>query len=292
METGTCSERPDRNSELVERVMAKFSSSDGLSLHYTDTGSGLPLLCLPGLTRTGEDFRYVARHLTRCRVITMDMRGRGGSDWDPNWQNYKVPVECQDILGLLDHLNLERVAILGTSRGGLQAMGLAATVPERLLGVALNDIGPELDTAGLGNIMTYLGRRPNARTHNEAARALRAASVGFVNVPEQRWLEEAQLHFVQDEKGLDITYDPALRKAVEVETDIPDLWPFFDALQDMPLCALRGSGSNLFRADTFQKMCTKRPDMVATEVQDRGHVPFLDEPEALDALNTWMDKML
>ena len=272
--------------------MAYFKSFDGLSLHYSDTGSGLPLLCLPGLTRTGEDFRYVAAHLTGCRIITMDMRGRGDSDWDPNWQNYKVPIECQDILELLDHLDLDRVALLGTSRGGLQAMGLAATVPGRLLGVALNDIGPELDPAGLDGILTYLGRRPHARTHEDAARALEAVSVGFKNVPDQRWLEEAQLHFTQDQTGLNITYDPALRKSVKVETDLPDLWPFFDALSGLPLCALRGSGSNLLSLDTFQKMRAKRPDMISAEVKDRGHVPFLDEPEALDALNTWIDKLL
>ncbi len=271
--------------------MKTFQSSDNLSLAYSDTGTGLPLLCLPGLTRTGADFRYVAPHLSKCRMITMDMRGRGGSDWDENWQNYSLPVECQDILALLDHLGLDRVAILGTSRGGLQAMALAATVPDRLIGVALNDVGPELDANGLGAIMTYLGRRPNAKTYDEAALALKAASIGFQNVPDERWLEEARLHFVETDTGLNLTYDPALRQSVEAVTELPDLWPFFDALAKLPLCVLRGSGSNLLSQDTYQKMRDKRPDMIATEVPDRGHAPFLDEPQALDALNKWLDNL-
>ena len=110
--------------------MARFTTSDGLSLHYTDDGSGLPILCLAGLTRTGADFDYLAPHLADHRLIRMDYRGRGRSDFDKNWQNYTLPVECRDVLELLAHLELEQVAIIGTSRGGLIAMLLAATAKE------------------------------------------------------------------------------------------------------------------------------------------------------------------
>ena len=106
--------------------MATFQTSDGLRLHYTDAGEGLPLLCLAGLTRTGADFDYVRPHLPPCRMITLDYRGRGQSDWDAHWQNYALPVEVRDVMELMDHLELPRVAVLGTSRGGLNAMGLAA----------------------------------------------------------------------------------------------------------------------------------------------------------------------
>lgn len=269
--------------------MPRFETSDGLWLHFTDDGDGLPLLCLPGLTRTGADFGYLRPHLTGVRMITLDMRGRGGSDRDPHWQNYSVPVECRDILELLDHLRLGSVAIIGTSRGGLQAMGLCASAPERVSAVALNDVGPELDPQGLAQIMTYLGRRPAARTHAAAAKALAAASHGFANVPENRWLEEAQLHFVPRDDGLDITYDPALRTAVESIGSVPDLWPFFDALSGKPLLALRGAGSALLSAETFLKMRARRPDMLAAEIPDRGHVPFLDEPASIQAISDWLE---
>ncbi|WP_299375891.1 alpha/beta hydrolase [uncultured Tateyamaria sp.] len=271
--------------------MSRFQTSDGLSLYFEDSGAGLPLLCLPGLTRTTQDFQYVAPHLPSCRLIAMDYRGRGQSDRDANWQNYTLPIEIRDVMELMDHLSLNAAAILGTSRGGLNAMGLAATAPDRLLGAALNDVGPELDAGGLAGIMTYLGRRPAARTIEEAAAALPHVLHGFANVPPARWLQEARTHFTQTADGLDITYDPKLRDAVEAGGAVADLWPFFDALAGKPLCLIRGAGSDLLTRATAQKMQDRRPDMIYAEVPDRGHIPFLDEPEALAALKTWMEQM-
>lgn len=271
--------------------MAQFTTSDGLQLYYSDEGEGLPLLCLAGLTRTSADFQYVTPHLPPCRLIKMDYRGRGQSDFDPNWQNYTLPVEIRDVMELMDHLSLSSVAILGTSRGGLNAMGLATAATERLIGAALNDVGPELDPAGLGGIMTYLGRKPAARTHAEAAAALPLVLQGFANVPPERWLQEAQTHFTQTPNGLDITYDPHLRDAVEAGGTLPDLWPFFDALAGKPTCLIHGAGSDLLSAQTVEKMRARRPDMIYARVPDRGHIPFLDEPEAIAALHTWMEAM-
>lgn len=269
--------------------MAQFTTSDGLALYYTDTGEGLPLLCLPGLTRTTQDFQYVSSHLSGCRLIMMDYRGRGQSTFDPDWRNYTLPVEIRDVMELMDHLSLGATAILGTSRGGLNAMGLAAAAPDRLLGAALNDVGPELDPAGLSGIMTYLGRKPAARSHAEAAMALPYVLKGFEGVPPERWMQEARTHFIETPGGLDITYDPHLRDAVEAGGDVPDLWPFFDALAGKPLCLIRGAGSDLLSAQTAANMQKRRPDMIYGEVPGRGHVPFLDEPEALAALHAWID---
>ena len=271
--------------------MATFETSDGLRLHYTDAGDGLPLLCLAGLTRTGADFDYVRPHLPPCRMITLDYRGRGQSDWDAQWQNYALPVEIRDLMELMDHLGLPRVAILGTSRGGLNAMGLAAAAPDRLIGAALNDVGPELDPGGLAAIMIYLGKPPMLRTHAEMAAAMATALPGFANVPPARWMAEAELHYRQTDTGLEITYDPRLRDAVEAGGDVPDLWPFFDALAGKPICLIRGAGSNLLHADTVARMQARRPNMICAEVPDRGHVPFLDEPEAVAALTAWMEQL-
>ncbi|MEO1557174.1 MAG: alpha/beta hydrolase [Pseudomonadota bacterium] len=271
--------------------MTTFKTSDGLNLFYTDEGSGLPLLCLPGLTRTTVDFQYVTPHLPPCRLIKMDYRGRGQSNFDPHWQNYTLPIEIRDVMELMDHLSLSACAVLGTSRGGLNGMGLAAAAPGRVLGVALNDVGPELDPAGLSGIMVYLGRKPAARNHAEAAMALPYVLKGFANVPPERWMQEAQTHFVQGPAGLEITYDPHLRDAVEAGGEVPDLWPLFEAVQGKPLCLIRGAGSDLLSRATAQKMQDRRPDMIYAEVPDRGHVPFLDEPEAVAALVAWMEQM-
>jgi len=130
--------------------MPNFTTSDGLSLHYTDEGEGLPLLCLAGLTRTGRDFDFVAPHLKGVRLIRLDYRGRGQSDWAEDWATYSIPVEGRDAVELLDHLGIEKAAVLGTSRGGIIAMVLAAVIKDRLLGVAMNDIGPAIEFGGLG----------------------------------------------------------------------------------------------------------------------------------------------
>ncbi|MEX0308614.1 MAG: alpha/beta fold hydrolase, partial [Tateyamaria sp.] len=191
----------------------------------------------------------------------------------------------------IDYLSLSAVAILGTSRGGLNAMGLAAAAPNRLLGAALNDVGPELDPQGLAGIMTYLGRRPAARTHADAAAALPHVLRGFANVPPARWLPEAQTHFAEVDDGLDITYDLKLRDAVEAGGEVPDLWPFFDALAGKPIALIRGAGSDLLSAETAQKMQDRRPDLIYAEIPDRGHVPFLDEPQAVDAIRQWMEAL-
>ncbi len=273
--------------------MAHFTTSDGLSLYYTDEGAGLPILCLAGLTRTTADFDYVTPHLSDHRLIKLDARGRGQSDFDTDWKNYALPVECRDAVELLDHLGLEKVAILGTSRGGLQAMGLAAGARDRVRGVALNDVGPVIEQAGLDVIRHYIGRAPAAKTHAEAAAAMARAFPEFENVPESRWMEEAVKHYVQTGAGLAITYDPKLRDAVlaTMEGPSPDLWPFFDALAGLPLALIHGVNSTLLSRDTVARMQERRPDMILASVPGRGHIPFLDEPEAVAALHSWIGQM-
>jgi len=271
--------------------MAYFQTNEGVHLHYTDQGAGTPILCLSGLTRTGRDFGYVAPHLSGHRMITMDYRGRGLSDWAAH-ETYTIAQESQDALDLLDHLGLDRAAILGTSRGGLIAMALAATAKDRLLGVALNDIGPELNPDGMAGIMMFLGVPPMPKTYAAMAKS-RAMMVGFSDVPQARWDEEVRIHYRQTRDGLALTYDPKLRDAVLATMDAGpvDLWPFFAALDGLPLALIRGAGSNLMAQGTAQKMADQRPDMIWAEVPGRGHVPFLDEPESLVALNNWLEKL-
>jgi pimeloyl-ACP methyl ester carboxylesterase len=268
--------------------MPFVSATDGTQLFYSDEGAGQPILCLPGLTRNSGDFDHVAPHLAGARVIRLDSRGRGQSDHaDP--ATYTVPQEARDVLALLDHLELDRVAILGTSRGGLVAMMLAALAKDRLAGVALNDIGPVIDRKGLEIIKGYLGRNPAQKTWDEAARARATLWTAFHDVPHDRWLNEVRNHYDQTDRGLVIRYDPRLRDAVLATWDQPppDLWPLFDLLAGLPLCLIRGAGSDLLSRATMAEMARRRPDMVAAEVPGRGHVPFLDEPVALDALARW-----
>ncbi|MEO9827570.1 MAG: alpha/beta hydrolase [Paracoccaceae bacterium] len=269
--------------------MPEFSATDGTVLYYSDEGQGIPVLALAGLTRNGSDFDYVAPHLNDVRLIRLDYRGRGKSGWS-GAQTYTIPQEAQDVIALLDHLELSQAAILGTSRGGLIAMALAAFAKDRLSGVCLVDIGPELPEAGLEVIRNYIGKNPTQKTYREATAMRAQLLAGFINVPESRWSEEVRKHYVETSEGLKINYDPALRDAVLATADqpMPDLWPLFDALEGLPLALIRGENSDLLTMETTQKMQARRSDMVFADVPQRGHVPFLDEPLALSALGDWL----
>lgn len=266
-----------------------FTASDGTRLAYDDQGTGLPLLCLPGLTRTMADFDYMIPHLPALRLIRMDYRGRGASQWT-GAATYTVPQEGKDALELLDHLGLGKAAILGTSRGGLIGMFLAAVAHDRLLGLCLNDVGPEIHRPGLERIFDYVGRNPAVKTHADLAARLPRNMPGFANVPDSRWLEEAQKHYTQDAGGLRITYDPALREAFLAAFEGPpvDLWPLWDATAGLPVALIRGANSDLLTQACADEMRRRRPDMIFASVPDRAHIPFLDEPQAVATLRAFV----
>lgn len=268
--------------------MPHVIAADGARLHYTDTGHGRPLLCLAGLTRDGRDFDWLAPHLPPLRLIRLDYRGRGRSDWT-GAATYTVAQEAADVVSLLDHLGLDAVPILGTSRGGIVGMFLAATARDRLRGLCLNDVGPVIDPAGLEVIKEYVGVNPGARSHAEAAAAMARRMAGFEGVPPERWLAEAERLFVATDQGLTIPYDPALREAFLAAMAEPaDLWPLFDALAGLPVALIRGANSDLLSAETAAEMQRRRPDMIYEEVPGRGHIPFLDEPESLRAIQQFL----
>ncbi|WP_370227410.1 alpha/beta fold hydrolase [Cognatishimia sp.] len=274
--------------------MANFQTSDGVTLFYTDDATNaVPVLCLSGLTRNSTDFSYIDGLLPDARLIKMDYRGRGKSDWVADFTTYSVAREAQDALELMDHLGIEKFAILGTSRGGLIAMTLGAMCMDRILGVAMNDIGPELDAQGLAAIMVFLGRAPVWKTYAEAAAARSGVMAGFANVPDSRWREEVEKQHHQTPQGLINTYDPKLRDAVEASSlqAIPDLWPFFTAFAHVPVALIRGANSDLLSTESFARMQRELPDALAVTVADRGHIPFLDEPEALATLRAWIARL-
>jgi pimeloyl-ACP methyl ester carboxylesterase len=269
--------------------MPRFTTSDGLSLAWEEEGTGQPVLCLPGLTRNARDFDDLGRALAgRVRLIRLTFRGRGESDRDPEWTNYNVAVEARDVVELLDHLALPAATVVGTSRGGLVAMFMAATVKDRLSGVLLNDVGPELAPEGLATIMTYLGVAPRAQDFASVVAALKARmSPAFPGLDDARWMTLARRWFDDVEGVPALNYDASLRDAFDAVADAPavDLWPLFDALDGVPLALVRGANSDLLTAASAATMQARRPDMIFAEVPDRGHVPFLDEPEALAALD-------
>ena len=269
--------------------LSSFLGDDGARLVFCDEGAGLPVIALAGLTRAHTDFDFFAPHLAGVRLIRPDYRGRGKSDWTGS-ASYSVAQEARDVLALMDHLGLERAAILGTSRGGLIGMALAAMAKGRLRGLCLNDIGPVIERAGLDKIGDYVGRNPAAKTIAALVETLPRTMAGFANIPAARWQAFAERLYEQGPKGLTIRYDPRLREAFLAALQGPpaDLWPLFDACADLPLALVRGANSDLLSAAAATEMRRRRPDMIFADVPERAHVPFLDEPQSLAVVRQWL----
>jgi pimeloyl-ACP methyl ester carboxylesterase len=269
-----------------------FETHDGLRLHYLDNqvaAQHLPLLCLAGLTRHSLDFEPVFELLKDDRrVIALDFRGRGKSQFaDPN--TYTAAVELDDTLQLLDHLGLSRVAVLGTSRGGIVGLLMAATVPQRIAGLMLNDVGPLIEAAGVARISQYVGRVAHFRSWNEAADALATLSTGFHGVTPTQWLTAARRIYVERDGAIASCHDPHLADLFpKPGQPIPDLWSIFDTIGDVEIDVIRGANSDLLSTATVAEMQRRRPRIVATQIPDRGHVPFLDEPLSAVAIRKFV----
>jgi len=268
--------------------MPHFTASDGARLFYRDGGDGPILICLHGLTRNGSDFDLLRPLFPDHRLVALDARGRGLSE-QTGAETYTVPREGEDVLNLLDHLGIEAAPFLGTSRGGMVTMALAARVPERVLGLCLNDIGPEMEPDGRMRITTYVGLQPKESNIDARIAAMPVHHPGFYGVPDARWREEVQHHFAETPDGLRITYDPALRDAFMATLDrAPNMWHGFDALAGRPVAVIRGENSDILSTRIVEEMALRRPDLIRAEVPDRAHMPFLDEPESLAVLRAYI----
>src|SRR5215471_5386643 len=163
------------------------TAQDGLKLHVRSHGSrisaALPVVCLPGLARSTADFEPLASVLASDpkaprRVIALDSRGRGRSEYDRNPENYSLPVELGDLIAVLTALGIARAVFVGTSRGGILTMLLAAARPTAIAGCVINDIGPVIEPKGLMRIKSYVGKLPQPASFHEAADILRRLFAG------------------------------------------------------------------------------------------------------------------
>src|ERR1700680_973197 len=284
----------------TSHVEIHWQSHDGLRLYarvYAGPHALAPtVLCLHGLTRNSRDFEDLAPHLQRrYRVIAPDLRGRGFSARDPRIENYQPAVYVEDILALLVTLDAPRVAVIGTSLGGMLAMSLGVRVPGRIAGIVLNDVGPEIDPVGVERIKQYAGRLPPARTWNEAVVQTRAVyGDALLGLAPDRWQVLARRGYREDAVGVvEVDADPGIGEALRAAPAASlDLWPLWKALRDIPTLAIRGARSDILSAATFARMKTENPDMHQLEVANRGHVPLLDEPECIAAMDAFLSRIL
>lgn len=273
----------------------RFAAQDGLGLYFRDYGdpdsAATPVLCLGGFTRNARDFGAVARRLAgERRVLCLDLRGRGRSDYDPDWRNYRPATYLNDIAHLLALVNIHRVAVIGTSLGGVLAMGLAATMPSALTGVVLNDIGPEITPGGFDPILAYIRVDRPQPDWQSAARAIRTHLPDLAFQDEAMFEAMARNTYREGEDGLlHFDWDVDIVKPVIADGGaLPDLWPFFRGLRSVPLLAFRGEASDLLSADCFERMARERPDARLVTVPRTGHAPTLGEPECVEALDAFM----
>lgn len=278
----------------------RFTTRDGLRLyarHYPSRvpSQRRPVVCLAGLTRNSRDFHHIAEALAGDEshprdVYTLDTRGRGLSDHDPDWRNYAVPVEMLDCIDFMISEELADVAIIGSSRGGLIAMVMAAAQPTMIGAVVLNDIGPVIEVDGLLRISGYVGRTPAPTTWDHAARIVAEINRRqFPRVTEDEWQLFARQIF-NERNGRPVpSYDAKVARSLSVlDGPVPTLWPQFDALKRVPVMVLRGENSDILSPATIAEMERRHPALRAVTVAGEGHVPLLQDPPTMTAVSEFL----
>lgn len=280
-----------------------FTSQDGLRLyarHYPAIAASSgrrPVLCLPGLTRNSRDFHDVAQVLSTDPiasrdVYTLDSRGRGASDHDPDWKHYSVPVETTDALDFLTARDLHGAAVIGTSRGGILAMMMAAARPTGIGAAILNDVGPIIERNGLARIMAYVGRIPVPADWAEAARmALDMTREQFPHLTSADADALARQWF-NDANGKPVpAYDAAIAKSLTLpDGPMPALWKQFGALSHVPVLVLRGGTSDLLTETSVAEMGRRHPNLTAHTVPDEGHAPLLRDAATQAVIQAFLQR--
>ena len=276
-----------------------YTSQDGLRLFARDYGNRLsrltPVICLPGLTRNSKDFEALAKHLSATRrVLCPDLRGRGRSQYCDNWTDYTPQNEMLDIFDLMASVSIRHAIFIGTSRGGIITMLMAAQRPNVVRGAILNDIGPEVEMDGLKRIATYAGVMETPAIWTEAAFKLRMMNEReFPTLSGDDWYDQARRTYAEEAGAPKMDYDTkigiGLRKGLEATSGpAPDMWPQFKALGHVPALVIRGENSDILSAKTVARMAREHQNLAQVTVKDRGHVPFLDEPEAMAAIDAFL----
>lgn len=270
-----------------------WESDDEVRLHYRDypgRSDRPPILCFAGLTRNARDFEDVADRLAgEWRVIAINFRGRGGSGAAKDPMTYAPTTYVRDVEALLRELNVDRYVAFGTSLGGIVTMLLAADAPEKLAGVVLNDVGPEIEAAGLSRIRTYVGKSNVWPTWMHAARAVQEGNADvYPHYGVEDWLAMAKRLYRLNSSGrIVLDYDMKIAEPFRVpgKEAGPDMWAAFDALKRVPTLIVRGARSDVLGEATATRMVERLDQGELVTVPDVGHTPMLTEPEAVAAID-------
>ncbi|WP_428485580.1 alpha/beta fold hydrolase [Rhodopila sp.] len=275
----------------MDALIHSLSAWDGLPLCVREWHAGTtrrPILCLPGLVRTGADFEALAERIGEGRrVVAVDYAGRGGSGRSRDIRRYAPEPCARDVMDICAALHLHRVVVIGTSFGGLLAMGLAAARPGLIAAAVLNDIGPRVGTEGGDFVRGFIGLDPALESLDACVAFLRQNLPPLSLSTDREWRRMAELTYAP---GPDQRYHPVwdIRIAGLLAGRMPDLWPLFGALADVPLLLVRGGVSNILLPETVDRMQAARPDMALVTLPGIGHAPTLTEALAAAALTTFL----
>jgi len=274
-----------------------FESRDGLKLfarNYQHEAPRATILCIPGLTRNSADFSELCEHLAiNYRVIAVELRGRGKSEYDTNPLNYHPELYVDDVVALLDSLELTSVILIGTSLGGLISMILTALQPERVAAVIMNDIGPETSQVGVDRIKNYVCNPVRVNSWAQAIDMTQEVfGAEYPDFVDEDWAAFTKNIYRENSKGGPVlNYDPAIGLLMTQQQDnavAPNLWSAFAAMQTTPLLVIRGRLSDILTTECVEKMQLKKPDMHFIELEDRGHAPLLTETECKVGIDNFL----
>ncbi len=266
---------------------SNFVDLDGLKLHYLDWGGpGLPLVMLHGFTGHAHTWDHTAAALSdQYRVLALDQRGHGDSDWASGYGSQPMVV---DLLHFLDSLDLDRVVLMGLSMGGNVAYTFAAAHPDRVERLIVLDIGPEVSPVGRERINQGLEQPDVFASEDEAVAQARAANPR----PTDENLRHRVTHNLRPlpDGTLTFKYDKALRDGTATRDDPTDeeRWNAWRAVR-CPILLVRADDSDILSPETAQRMVAENPHATLAIVRDCGHSITLDRPEGLlQAVTPWL----
>jgi pimeloyl-ACP methyl ester carboxylesterase len=267
----------------------KFANANGLRLHYIDYGNeGAPwIVCVHGLTANAHSFDALAGVLAaKYHVISVDVRGRGDSQWGPPTE-YLNQNYVTDLAKMLEGLGIARASLVGTSMGGIISMMYAGGWPERVERLVVNDIGPEIDPAGMARIASYVGEAPERfKDIGEVVKYYKENYPQLAKLPDGVVAEQVKWSVKPGSDGaLAWKMDPNVRRPLRGGTAQQrfDLWVPYARIA-CPILIVRGADSDILDRGTASRMCKVLKRAKTVEVPGVGHAPSLMEPEALGAI--------
>lgn len=277
----------------MDAVIHRLRAWDGLAICVREWDGGSarhPVLCLPGLVRTGADFGALAPAIgTGRRIIAIDYPGRGDSGRSRDINRYAPEACARDVMDACSALHIHDAAAIGTSFGGLLIMGLATARPCLIRAAILNDVGPDIGTEGSDFVRDFVGHDPALDSLDACVTYLQAKLPPLSLDTPAAWRLMAELTYQPGPDGrFHPVWDTAIAKLLNKAP--PDLWPLFGALADVPLLLVHGAVSNILLAGTVARMRKEHPAMSVVTLPGIGHAPILTEPPALAAIQMFLDR--